>query len=231
MPASDTSAIRSPASSRGSSSAVRAASLCSWYERTRASIPCRSSSVARVARVLAEDDVGRAQLREHAQRDVVEVADRRRADGERHGYDASSVSKATNPAPMSPAVVPSSARTTSHLVAHRARAPRGAAPPRAPARSGASHAATPKPPPMTISSRLEDVRERAHAGAEVPADVGEDRARLSRRPRSRAARAGARPRPGRTPPAPPAWPRAPSRTARGARVPCSAPGTAGRRGR
>ncbi len=39
---------------------------------------------ARVARVLGEHDVGRAQLVEHAQRDVVEVPDRRRADRERH---------------------------------------------------------------------------------------------------------------------------------------------------
>ena len=39
---------------------------------------------ARVPRVLAEHDVGGAQLREHAQRHVLEVADRRGADGERH---------------------------------------------------------------------------------------------------------------------------------------------------
>ena len=39
---------------------------------------------ARVPRVLAEDDVGGAQLREHAQRHVLEVADRRGADDERH---------------------------------------------------------------------------------------------------------------------------------------------------
>ena len=39
---------------------------------------------ARVAGVLREHDVGLAQLREHAQRHVVEVPDRRRADRERH---------------------------------------------------------------------------------------------------------------------------------------------------
>src|SRR3954468_19505738 len=37
-----------------------------------------------MARVLAEDDVGRAQLVEQPQGHVVEVPDRRRADGERH---------------------------------------------------------------------------------------------------------------------------------------------------
>ena len=40
----------------------------------------------RAARVLAEDEVGLPQLAQHAQRDVLEVADRRRADRERHGW-------------------------------------------------------------------------------------------------------------------------------------------------
>ena len=39
---------------------------------------------ARVTRVLAEDHVSRAQLLENAQRDVVQVPDRRRADRESH---------------------------------------------------------------------------------------------------------------------------------------------------
>ncbi len=39
----------------------------------------------RVPRVLAQHEIRLAQLREHAQRHVVEIPDRRRADGERHG--------------------------------------------------------------------------------------------------------------------------------------------------
>jgi len=39
---------------------------------------------AGAARVLTEDDVGLAELADDAQRDVLEVADRRRADDERH---------------------------------------------------------------------------------------------------------------------------------------------------
>ena len=66
---------------------------------------------ARVSCVFAEDDVGSTQLGEQAQRHVVEVPDGSGADRERH-YAASSVSNPTNPAPISPATVPSSARTT-----------------------------------------------------------------------------------------------------------------------
>ena len=65
-----------------------------------------------MARVLAEDDVGGGELLEHAQRDVGEVADRRRADGERHAHRfPSSASNATSPAPIRPASSPSSAST------------------------------------------------------------------------------------------------------------------------
>ena len=84
-------------------------------------------------------------------------------------------SNATKPAPMSPAAVPSSAcatRTTSRIGRSASR--------RITSSAGGirySQPATPKPPPITISSRREDVRERAHAGAEMPADVGEDLAR------------------------------------------------------
>ncbi len=57
-----------------------------------------------MARVLAKDDVRRPQLVEDAERDVVEVADRGRADRERHGYaDPSSVSNPTSAAPTIPA--------------------------------------------------------------------------------------------------------------------------------
>src|SRR5205823_2465450 len=66
---------------------------------------------AGVARVLAQDEIRLRQLAEHAQRDVVEVADRRRADRERHGYAGSSASCPTSAAPIIPASGPSSART------------------------------------------------------------------------------------------------------------------------
>src|SRR5207253_2707750 len=52
-PASETSAYDSPATSRGSTSATRFASLCSWYEISRAWIPCRCSSPA-VCRVSSQ---------------------------------------------------------------------------------------------------------------------------------------------------------------------------------
>ena len=43
---------------------------------------------ARVARVLAEDDVGVGESAEHAQRDILEVPDRGRADVEHGGRPA-----------------------------------------------------------------------------------------------------------------------------------------------
>src|SRR4029453_8433760 len=67
----------------------------------------------RSPRVLAEDEVGLRELVEDAERDVLEVADRRRADRERHQARAESAwSSATRAAPIIPADVPSSARTT-----------------------------------------------------------------------------------------------------------------------
>ena len=62
-PASETSATRSPASSRGRSWAVRCASLCSWYERSLRLDPVPLEQEARVSRVLAEHDVGGARAR------------------------------------------------------------------------------------------------------------------------------------------------------------------------
>ena len=47
---------------------------------------------ARVARVLAEDEIRRTQLLEHAQRDIGQIADRRGAHGERHQPSRSSAS-------------------------------------------------------------------------------------------------------------------------------------------
>ena len=193
-------------------------------------MPCRSSSAARVPRVLAQHDVGRAQLREHAQRHVLEVADRRRADGERH---------------LRPRRAPRTRRTPRRSGRPPCRARRGTT--RTLSRIGRSasrrstssaardqvrpSAATPKPPPITISSGAKMFANEPMPGAEVAADVGEDLARLSRRPRPRAGRAGARRRPARTPPARPASPRARSRTPRDARDRGRRPGTAGRRGR
>ena len=46
--------------------------------------PVTVEECARPARVLAEDEVGLAELAQDPQRDVLEVADRRRADDERH---------------------------------------------------------------------------------------------------------------------------------------------------
>src|ERR671922_138584 len=80
----------------------------------------------RPAGVLAEDDVRLGELAQDAQRDVLEVPDRRRADRERHAAETpSSASKATSPAPTRPAAVPSSART----ILTRSRAGGGAPPP------------------------------------------------------------------------------------------------------
>ena len=62
----------------------------------------------RVTRVLAEHDIGCGELGEDAERHILEVADRRRADRERH-QESSSASNPTKAAPMRPAEVPSSA--------------------------------------------------------------------------------------------------------------------------
>ena len=60
----------------------------------------------RTARVLAEHRVRVAKRREHAKRDVLEIADRRRADDERHRQRSpSSASNPTSPAPTRPGVV------------------------------------------------------------------------------------------------------------------------------
>ena len=103
-PASLTSATRSPASSRGSNSRRPLRLRCAGgSETSRARTPCRSSSFARVTRVLAEHDVGLGELAQDAQGDVLEVADRRRADRERHAYSPSSASKPIIAAPIRPA--------------------------------------------------------------------------------------------------------------------------------
>src|SRR5439155_18369746 len=68
---------------------------------------------ARAPRVLAEDKLSLGEHAQHAQGDVLEVSDRSRADREPHQPDAASnASNATIAAPIMPAEVPSSARTT-----------------------------------------------------------------------------------------------------------------------
>src|SRR5918999_589931 len=104
---------------------------------------------ARVPRVLAEHDLSLGKLAQDTERDVLEIADRRRADGERHYR--SNASNAIRPAPTRPASAPSSAgtiRTSSRpgLSASRATTSRAGAKRGSPA--------FPKPPPSTISSGL-----------------------------------------------------------------------------
>ena len=72
-----------------------------------------SQEDTRSTRVLAEDRLRRPELGEDPDRDVVEIADRSGADGERHAVYRlpSSASNATSPAPTMPASRPSSAAT------------------------------------------------------------------------------------------------------------------------
>src|SRR5439155_13567468 len=101
----------------------------------------------RVPRVLAEDEVGLGELAQHPQRDVLEVADRGRANRKHQPAEPSS-SYATSAAPITPAAVPSSART----IWTRPRAG-GSASRRIVSRAGSSRKspAEAKPPPMTTS--------------------------------------------------------------------------------
>src|SRR5262249_52746644 len=62
------------------------------------------------ARVLAEHQVGLGELVQHTQGDVVQVADRGRADRE-HGAGYATSGCGPRAAPITPAAVPSSART------------------------------------------------------------------------------------------------------------------------
>ena len=80
----------------------------------------------RSACVLAQDEVGLAKLGEHAERHVLQVPDRRRADDERHyPLCASSASKATRPAPTRPASTPRTASTIRTCVPRRGERPLG----------------------------------------------------------------------------------------------------------
>ena len=123
--------------------------------------------------------------REHAQRDVVEVPDRRRADGERHRRSRRA-SNATQPGADQPR--------------RRCRARRARSARRRPRRPSASRGTTrarrdrgrsrrrpPKPPPITTSSGLKMLHERCDSRSELPADPGErlDCARCLLRSRAR----------------------------------------------
>ena len=156
---------------------------------------------ARAARVLARDDVGVAQRRQHAQRDVLEVADRRRADDEApahaadlHAMFAKRTRKGTAPRPRAGTPLASRRprarqRRADHarLGAERRRA--RSAPRRAPGASARSRTISPRGLEQQLARRdhaaadhddlrVEDVHERGEADAE--------RARRSRSIASRA---------------------------------------------
>ena len=134
----------------------------------------------RAARVLAGDDVGLAQRGEHAQRDVLEVPDRRRADdqaaalmpplGEARARrrPAPASSRASSAAPIIPASAPNAAATTRTDVARRARARARSITSRAGASSSSPAAIT--PPPMTTTSGLKMFDEVRDPDAERAAD-------------------------------------------------------------
>src|SRR5262249_53095551 len=110
--------------------------------------PVTAEQSRRVPRVLAQHDVGLRELGEHAQRDVVQVPDRRRADGERHA-EASRSSYAISPAPIVPASAPSSASTMRVMSRPGSSASVATTALAGPSRSSP---ARPKPPPTAITS-------------------------------------------------------------------------------
>src|SRR6202022_2504292 len=102
---------------------------------------------ARAPGVLAGDDVGLAQRREHAQGHVLEVADRRRADDQAAGdHRSESPSKASAAAPLIPASTPNRAATI-RTSSREGRSARRATTSRAGPSSSSPAAIT--PPPMT----------------------------------------------------------------------------------
>ena len=223
--------MRSPAARRGTRSAIRAASLCWWYERSRASIPWRSRRT-RVCRVSSQRTVSaRGQLVENAQGDVGEVSDRRRADRERHALPHSverlvrDERRADQACLFAELGLDDLQRLVGGLNRLRAGRDSRAGP------STRSPAAAPKPPPMMTTSGSKMFDERADRGAEHAADLGQrvDRRGVARRAPARRARA--RPRPVRTARRPPDPRRARTRAPRDARARGSSPGTAGRRRR
>src|SRR5581483_935 len=129
--------------------ALRLVVLVIARQRRRNPVPLQED--ARPPRVLAEDEVGLAELAEDAQRDVLEVADRRRADRQRHQAELSSASKATIAAPIIPASVPSCARVIryeSRIETSTSRSDTSLAGPKMKSPAAAN------PPPTTIASGL-----------------------------------------------------------------------------
>ena len=122
----------------------------------------------RMARVLAQHDVGLRELVQHAQRDVVEVADRRRADCERHARPATARGRRgrRRPAPPRPRARPGRCG--------RCRAPGRAPRPRRPLGPGRA-AARPRAEAAADGDHLgdEDVDERDHACTEIASDTRE----------------------------------------------------------
>ena len=153
MPASETRATSSPRSIRCASSVARAASLPSWLETNRG-VGTDAELVeqrAGAARVLAGDEVGADQRLADPRGDVVEVADRRRADDQpsRHQPSPRSSSiRAIAAAPIMPASLP---RVASRIgvsfigVSARSRTSRRAG-------SSSRSPAAMTPPPTTIAS-------------------------------------------------------------------------------
>ena len=201
----------------------------------------------RRARVLAGDDVGLAQRAQHAQRDVLEVADRRRADDRAvrscRSARPPATSSAMQAAPSIPASAPKRAgtiRTPSRRRAARARATTS--------RAGASSSspAAIAPPPTTTTSGLKmltsvddaeaqalahERRSRRAAAVAVVGELGDERARDLAPGGERAPEPGCRAASRATPQPVARRSRGPTRTPPGSRGSGSRPGTAARRRR
>ena len=191
-------------------------------------IPWRSSRI-RVWRVSShEHRVRRGQLLEHAERDVGEVADRGRADGERHALPLSVERLERRRAPRRSGRPRRRARPRRSAASRRrAGSPRPA--PRSRAGSSTrSPAAAPKPPPtMTTSGSKMLTSEPIAAPSSRP--ISRERRHRAGIACSRALRrAPAHRRPARRASQPPGPPRAPTRAPRDGRGRGSSPGTAGR---
>ena len=188
---------------------------------------CRAARAApRVRRVSSQRTTSASRSsREHAERDVVEVADRRRADARARGPQDVDARTRASPAPTRPASAPELGRARSEASRPPARAPR-AAPisqrraeqqlARGRAEAAADH----------DELRLEHVHERADPRAEHAARSRRAPRAPPRRPPARARRARASPRAGPEPCARAGRPPCPRRPPRDDRGPCRRPGTA-----
>ena len=175
---------------------MRCASLCSVVAeqpRLRSRAGRAGPCVCRVSSQSTRS--ASAQLAQDAQRDVLEVPDRRRADRERHASCLVERLEREQPGADQPGVRAELGRDDPE--ARRGRspaAPRGA-PPRAPRGKRKLAAAVPKPPPTTTSSGPKMLTSEPIAGAEEVADPGERLERVRRRPPRRGRRAARRSRP------------------------------------